>query len=72
MARPRIPVGAHGVVHVAEVRPGLWRARTLHRFPDGRARQVQRVREGACAAPAITALELALCPIEADSPRSIR
>lgn len=42
MARPRLPIGAHGTINIDLIAPGKWRARTLYRFDDGRRRQVER------------------------------
>ncbi|HEY8318868.1 MAG TPA: hypothetical protein VIG76_08560, partial [Amnibacterium sp.] len=43
-----------------ELTPGVWRARTLYRFPDGKRRQVERIRPGRSGAKASTALLEAL------------
>lgn len=61
MARPRTPIGAHGVVHTQRVGTA-WRARTLYRFQDGKRRQVERT--GSTAAKATAALKRALVEIE--------
>jgi len=53
MGRPRMPIGSHGIVNVDEVEPGVWRARTLRRFPDGERRQIERRRPGRTGAKAI-------------------
>lgn len=63
MARPRTPIGSYGVIHEAEIAPGVWRARTLYRFQDGKRRQVERTRAGKTAAKAVTALKEALTKI---------
>lgn len=42
MARPRNPIGTHGIFKVDEVAPGKFRARTRYRFQDGKSRQVER------------------------------
>ncbi len=60
MGRPRMPIGSHGIVHVDQVEPGLWRARTLYRFPDGKRRQIERRRTGRTSAKAIQALQEAM------------
>jgi integrase len=60
MGRPRMPIGSHGVVNVDQIEPGLWRARTLYRFPDGKRRQVERRRAGRTGAKAIQALQEAM------------
>ena len=60
MGRPRMPIGSHGIVNVDQVEPGLWRARTLYRFPDGKRRQVERRRAGRTGAKAIQALQEAM------------
>jgi integrase len=60
MARPRTPISSHGIVNTVEHSPGVWRARTLYRFPDGKRRQVERVRAGKTDAKAIQALKQAL------------
>lgn len=69
MARPRNPVGTHGVVNIQEVSPGKWRARTLYRFEDGKRRQVERF--GISSAKASHALKVALTTIETPSPMAI-
>lgn len=61
MARPRTPIGAHGVVHTQRVGTA-WRARTLYRFQDGKRRQVERT--GLTEAKATAALKRALVEIE--------
>jgi len=65
MARPRTPISSHGVLNAAEIAPGMWRARTLYRFPDGTRRQVERVRPGKTGAKAVQALKAALVDITA-------
>ena len=65
MARPRTPISSHGVLNAAEIAPGMWRARTLYRFPDGTRRQVERVRPGKTSAKAVQALKAALVDITA-------
>jgi len=65
MARPRTPISSHGVLNAAEIAPGMWRARTLYRFPDGTRRQVERVRAGKTGAKAVQALKAALVDITA-------
>ncbi|WP_162850702.1 tyrosine-type recombinase/integrase [Amnibacterium kyonggiense] len=55
-----MPIGSHGIVNVDEVEPGVWRARTLCRFPDGKRRQIERRRPGRTGAKAIQALQEAL------------
>lgn len=42
MARPRLPIGAHGKITLEKLDAGKWRARTLYRFDDGKRRQVER------------------------------
>lgn len=63
MGRPRLPISTHGAVNLREVEPGVWRARTLYRFPDGTRRQVERFRPGRSGAKAATALMEALVDI---------
>src|SRR4051812_24718503 len=65
MPRPRTPIGSYGVIHTSEIAPGVWRARTLFRSPDGKRRQVQRVRPGKSSAWAVAALKEALLDAEA-------
>jgi len=65
MGRPRTPIGSYGVINVREVRPGVWRARTLYRFPDGTRRQVERFRPGRTGAKAYEALQIALLDLDA-------
>jgi integrase len=60
MARPRLPISTYGTINVRELEPGVWRARTLYRFPDGKRRQVERIRPGRTGAKASTALLEAL------------
>lgn len=63
MARPRNPIGTHGVIKIDQVAPGKFRARTRYRFQDGKARQVERF---ASSGPkAEHALKTALTTIEA-------
>lgn len=62
MARPRLPVGAHGTVKLEQIEKGKWRARTLHRFTDGKVRQVERF--GRTRAQAENRLKEALTSIE--------
>lgn len=64
MARPRNPIGSHGVINIDEVEPGKHRARTRYRFQDGKARQVERF--GTTPTKAEHALKTALTTIEAD------
>lgn len=66
MARPRTPLSSYGVVNTAETSSGVWRARTMFRFPDGKLRQVERVRPGKTATSAVRALKEAL--VDAASP----
>ena len=68
MARPRLPISTYGTVNVRELTPGIWRARTLYRFPDGKRRQVERIRPGRTGAKASTALLEAL--VELATPTS--
>lgn len=42
MPRPRTPLSSYGTIHVAQVEPGKWRARTRYRFESGKLRQVER------------------------------
>ena len=63
MGRPRMPISTHGTVNLREVEPGVWRARTLYRFPDGTRRQVERFRAGRTGAKAANALMEALVDI---------
>lgn len=63
MPRPRTPLSANGAINVTEVEPGKWRARTRHRFEDGKVRQVERF--GATKAKAETALRSALTTLTA-------
>lgn len=65
MARPRLPLGAHGAIKLEQVVPGKWRARTLYRFDDGKRRQVERT--GATKAKAENALKNALTEMESPS-----
>jgi integrase len=62
LARPRLPVGAHGTINLDQIVPGKWRARTLYRFNDGRRRQVERT--GRTKAMAENRLKEALTQIE--------
>jgi hypothetical protein len=64
MPRPRTPIGSYGVIHTEQVVPGVWRARTLFRFPDGKRRQVERTLEGRSPIHAINALKEALVGAE--------
>lgn len=64
MARPRNPIGSHGVIKIDEVAPGKYRARTRYRFSDGKSRQVERFRT--TGPKALNALKVALTTIEAD------
>lgn len=64
MARPRNPIGSHGVINVDEVSDGKWRARTRYRFGDGRTRQIERF--AATKAKASHRLKTALTTIESD------
>lgn len=64
MARPRNPIGSHGIIRIDEVEPGKFRARTRYRFSDGKARQVERF--GTTSPKAEHALKTALTTIEAD------
>ena len=50
MARPPLPVGAHGKINVREVRPGRFEARCRFRDTDGFTRPVSKVGETAAAA----------------------
>ena len=74
--RPRTPIGSYGVINVREVQPGVWRARTLYRFPDGSRRQVERFRQGRTGAKARQALQEALIdiatPVTGDVTRATR
>lgn len=63
MARPRLPISTWGTINVRELSAGIWRARTLYRFPDGKRRQVERIRPGRTGAKASTALLEALVDI---------
>ena len=60
MGRPRLPISTYGTINVRELSPGVWRARTQYRFPDGKRRQVERIRPGRTGARAATALRAAL------------
>ncbi|WP_374193821.1 tyrosine recombinase XerC [Glaciihabitans sp. dw_435] len=71
MARPRTPIGSNGVINTVETSPGVWRSRTLHRFPDGSYRQVERVRNGKTGAKSAAALREALVDIAAPGDGSI-
>ncbi|AVL96165.1 Site-specific integrase [Microbacterium sp. Nx66] len=64
MARPRMAIGTYGTIHVAEVQPGKWRARTRYRFADGKSRQIEK--HAPSKAKATAALRHALTTIEAD------
>ncbi|MGO3148283.1 MAG: site-specific integrase [Leucobacter sp.] len=64
MARPRNPIGSHGVIKIDELEPGRVRARTRYRFSDGKLRQVERF--GTSKSRAEHALKTALTTIEAD------
>lgn len=70
MARPRTPIASHGAVHVAEVEPGRWRARTRYRFEDGRLRQVERF--APTRAKAVTALKRALTSLSSSTGGDVR
>jgi integrase len=72
MARPRTPIGTNGVIHTAELSPGVWRARTLYRFPDGKRRQVERTRDGKTKTKAVHALQEALLDIAAPGDAEIK
>jgi len=63
MPRPRTPLSANGSINVVEVEPGKWRARTRHRFEDGKVRQVERF--ASTKAKAQTALRSALTVLSA-------
>jgi hypothetical protein len=67
MARPRLPISTYGTINVRELAPGVWRARTLYRLPDGKRRQVERIRRGRTAARASTALLEALVELATPS-----
>ena len=56
VARPRLPISTYGAINLRELSPGVWSARTLYRFPDGKRRQVERIRPGRTGAQASTAL----------------
>lgn len=65
MARPRNPIGSHGIIKIDEIIPKeKYRARTRYRFQDGKARQVERF--GTSSAKAEHALKTALTTIEND------
>lgn len=64
MARPRNPIGSHGVIKIDALAPGKFRARTRYRFSDGKSRQVERF--GTTGPKAENALKRALITIEAD------
>lgn len=64
MARPRMAIGTYGTIHLAEVQPGKWRARTRYRFADGKSRQIEK--HAPSKAKAMAALKHALTTIEAD------
>lgn len=64
MARPRNPIGSHGIINIDEVEPGRFRARTRYRFSDGKARQVERF--DTTGPKAENKLKKALMTIEAD------
>lgn len=70
MARPRNPIGSHGVIKVDEILPGKYRARTRYRFADGKSRQVER--QAASPAAATHALKKALTTIEGDRGGTIK
>lgn len=70
MTRPRTPIGAHGVIAVCRTAGGLWRARTYYRFPDGRSRQVERVRP--TRAGSVAALKEALVSASTPSTGELR
>lgn len=67
MGRPRTPISSYGVVNVREVRPGIWRAQALYRFPDGKRRKVERFRPGRTGAKAYEALQIALVELATPS-----
>lgn len=71
MPRPRTPIGSHGTVHTLEVQPGVWRARTLYRGPDGKRRQVERIRPGRSSAAAVRAVKEAVVAASAGGGDSI-
>lgn len=68
MARPRLPIGAHGEINLDKLPTGKWRARTLYRFDDGKRRQVERTAKTKAAAE--NALKSALVNIETPQPRA--
>ncbi len=63
MPRPRTPLRSFGVVKHDEIRPGVWRARAYYRYPDGKIRQIERVRAGKKPAAADAALREAMTHI---------
>lgn len=64
MARPRNPIGSHGVIRVDEVGVAKFRARTRYRFSDGKSRQVERF--GSTRSKAEHSLKVALATIDVD------
>lgn len=64
MARPRNPIGSHGIIKIDAIAPGKFRARTRYRFSDGKSRQVERF--GSTGPKAENSLKNALTTIEAD------
>ncbi|GAB2734858.1 tyrosine-type recombinase/integrase [Nocardioides pakistanensis] len=53
MARPPLPIGAHGNIFVTQEPNGVWRARTRFRDLDGRVRPVEKSGHTAAAAKRI-------------------
>lgn len=70
MARPRTPIASHGTLHVTELAPGRWRARTRFRFEDGRLRQVERF--APTKAKAVAALKRALTMLSSSTGTEVR
>lgn len=64
MARPRNPIGSHGIINIDEIGLGKFRARTRYRFSDGKSRQVERF--STTGPKAENKLKIALTTIEAD------
>lgn len=62
MPRPRIPIGSHGRINTKVIEPGLVRARTRYRSPDGKSRQIERT--GPSAAKATKLLREALLELQ--------
>lgn len=60
VVRPRLPIGTYGAISVAEVQPGVWRARTRFRFDDGKLRLVERRVRARSPERAVGALKAAL------------